>query len=106
METERKEITAVDLARHSKRHGRKATSQLLAILGRRRPHYELVISPGGQLMFARLLARMDELLNKIVMGKAEESERIEYGVSVEFLNLNTDIMVNYKKHSDKLKGVE
>jgi len=105
METVRNEITVEDLARHSRKHGRKATSQLLAILGRRRPHYELVNSPGGQLMFVRLLSRMDELLEKIVMNKADENERIEYAVSVDFLQHNTDMMINYKKHSDKLKGV-
>ena len=106
METVRNEITVEDLARHSQRHGRKATSQLLAILGRRRPHHELVTSPGGQLMFMRLLARMDELLDKIVANKADEDERIEYAVSVDFLKHNTDLMVNYKKHSDKLKGAK
>jgi hypothetical protein len=104
MEPVRNEITAEDLARHTARHGRKATSQLLNILGRRRPHYDLVMTPGGQLMFNRLIARMDELLAKIVDGVADEPDRIEYRVSVEFLQVNTDIIVNYKKHSDKLKG--
>jgi hypothetical protein len=105
MESERKEITASDLAAHSRRHGRKATSQLLEILGRRRPHYELVTSPGGQLMFSSLLVRMDELVEKIVGNKATEEERVEYKVSVDFLNYNADIMTKYEKHSNKLKGV-
>jgi len=106
METTRQnEITVEDLNRHRKKHGRKATAQLLGILGRRRPLYELVISPGGQLMFARLISRLDALLDKLVMGTASEEERIEYTVSVNFLSDNTDILVNYKKHSDKLKGV-
>jgi hypothetical protein len=104
MEPVRNEITAEDLARHTARHGRKATSQLLNILGRRRPHYDLVMSPGGQLMFNRLIARMDELLSKIVSDDANAYERTEYSISTEFLNTNTDIIVNYKKHSDKLKG--
>ena len=106
MEPERNEITAADLARHTQRHGRKATSQLLNILGKRRPHYDLVMSPGGQLMFIKLLARMDELLAKIVDGAAVESDRIEYRISVDFLKINTDIIINYKKHSDKLKGAK
>lgn len=105
METERKEITAQDLKEHTQRHGRKATSQLLAILGRRRPLYDLVKSSGGQLMFFNLLARMDELMENIVNNKATEEERIEYKISVDFLKHNTDIMVNYDKHHNKLKGV-
>jgi len=104
METERREITAQDLKEHSQRHGRKATSQLLAILGRRRPLHELVMSTGGQLMFFHLLARMDELMENIVSNEATEEERIEYKVSIDFLKHNTDIMVNYEKHHKKLKG--
>lgn len=105
MEREGTEITAEDLARHTRKHGRKATHTLLSILGRRRPHHELVKSPGGQMMFFHLMARMDDLLDKVVSNKATEVERIEYAISVDFLKHNTDMMVNYKKHGDKLKGV-
>lgn len=105
MERTGTEITAEDLARHSRKHGRKATHTLLSILGRRRPHFELVKSAGGQMMFFHLMARMDELLDKVVSNKASEEERMEYAISVDFLKHNTDMMVNYKKHGDKLKGV-
>ena len=105
MESERKEITIADLERHSQRHGKKATSQLLALLGRKRPLYELVMSKGGQIMFGYLLGRMDDLLNKIAENKADEQERLEYKVSVQFLQQMTSLIVTYKKYSDKLKGV-
>lgn len=105
MERTGTEITAEDLARHTRKHGRKATHTLLSILGRRRPHYELVKSAGGQMMFFHLMARMDELLDKVVSNNATEEERVEYAISVDFLKHNTDMMVNYKKHGDKLKGV-
>lgn len=106
MESERKEITVADLERHSRQHGKKATSQLLALLGRKRPLYELVISKGGQIMFAYLIGRMDELLNKIAENNANEQERLEYKVSVQFLQQTTSLIVTYKKYSDKLKGIK
>ena len=105
MESERKEITIADLERHSQRHGKKATSQLLALLGRKRPLYDLVLSKGGQIMFAYLIERLNELLTEIVNDTATKEERMEYKISVEFLQHTTSLVTTYKKYSDKLKGV-
>lgn len=98
------EITVGDLAQHSRNHGKKATSQLLKFLGMKRPLYDLVMSSGGKLMFTAIVSRLNDLLDKIVEGDITADERIEYKVGQEFLRHNVDILVNYKKHKDVLKG--
>lgn len=98
------EITIQDLQAHSRRFGKKATHKLLMLLGKRRPLYDLVMSEGGQLLFQRLIQRLDEILDKIVADTATEKEHVEYKVRLEFLRDATDNLVNYKKYRDMLKG--
>ena len=104
--TRQNEITVADLEHHSRRHGKKATSQLLAVLGRKRPLYDIVMSPGGQVLFSYLISDLDSLLDKIIDNKASEEDRLKYKVSVDFLRHATTIMKDYKRYSDKLKGVK
>ena len=106
METENREVTLADIQTHTKRHGRKATSQLLTLLGKRRPLYDIVMSKGGQRLFSVIIERLDELLDRIINNKATTEETIEYRVSVDFLNYSASILSNYEKHSNKLKGVK
>lgn len=106
MDSGRDEITTEDLARHTQKHGQKATSKLLSILGGKRPLYDIVMSPGGQLLFSRTLNRMNELLDMIVAEKATEKDLMEYRLKVEFLNDSVNMLKNYKKHKDMLKGVK
>ncbi len=106
MESVRDEVTLGDIEAHSKRHGRKATSQLLNLLGRKRPLYDIVMSKEGQVLFSSLIARLDELLEQIIDNKATDKESMEYRISVKFLREMAEILRNYKKHSDMLKGVK
>ncbi len=106
MESERQEVTLADIEAHTKHHGRKATAQLLSILGKKQPLYDIVMSKGGQMLFTVILERLDELIDKIVNNQATDEERIEYTVSIKFLNNSAAILSNYKKLSNKLKGVK
>ncbi len=105
MESERQEVTLGDIEEHSKRHGRKATSQLLSILGKKQPLYDIVMSKGGQMLFKNIIDQLNMLLDLIVDNKATDVEIMEYKVNADFLNHSAAILSNYKKLSNKLKGV-
>ncbi len=105
MDSERlEEITIADLETHAAKHGQKATSKVLSLLGQRKPLYDIVMSPGGQLLFAKHLNRMNELLDKLVNGKVTESQRLEYKIRLEFLQSSVKILKNYKRYKSVLKG--
>lgn len=104
MESMQDGVTLADLESHVARHGKKATSKLLELLGRRKPAYDIIMSPGGSTLFSRVIFRLDELLDLIIEEKASDKDLMEYKTKVEFLRYSTDILKNYEKYRKMLKG--
>ena len=105
MNFERDEITLADIENHIAKHGRKATTQILTILGQKRALYDAVMSEEGRIILRSVMGRMDELLEKIVNTTDDFEERIEYRILCKIMRGWAEELANYKKHSDKLKGV-
>lgn len=104
IDLDKEKLTLEDIANHSAKHGRKATATLLHILGRKRPYYDALMDEKCQLILHSVFLRMDELLEKIVVAKNSDEERIEYDILRKLANEWAQELVNYRKHKDKLKG--
>jgi len=98
------EVTLSDIQNHSKKHGQKATSRLLTILGQQKQLYDIVMSEGGQLLFRKVMMRMNELLDKTVLQNISDEELMEYKIMVDFINDSATILGNYQKCRKVLKG--
>jgi len=107
MNFERDEITLSDIENHIAKHGRKATTQLLTILGQKRVLYDAVMSSEGQVLLRYITNRMDELLETIINSGDDLTEyqlRVEYRVLSNLIRKWAEELATYKRNSDKLKG--
>ena len=96
-------INMDDLARHSKRTNKHATSKLLSILGRKKEYVDAINSELGLKLFEGITNRLDELFEKIAEETATSDEKMEFRVTRKLLQGWASEIHNYIKAKEKLQ---
>lgn len=96
------ELTPHDIEKFLKIHGKRGV-KTLSLLGRNHNVYEFASSEIGTTLLKNTMSQMEQLLNKIIDGKATPEETIEYRVRSEFFVQLTDKIDKYLGVRKKVK---
>lgn len=96
-------LSAADVGAFLQTHGTKGT-KTLSLLGRNQPAYEAVTSPVGQVILRKVMAQMENILEKITNLEDTAEERIEYKVLKSCFDDWVGIINTQQKAANKIKG--
>jgi len=97
------EITSASIDEFLRIHGKNGV-KTLSLLGRNHDLFEFASSDIGTKLLRGIMVKMEQLLEKIIDGKATAEETMEYGVNARFFNTVADKVSLYLKSQKKVAG--
>ena len=97
-------ITLEQMAAHTRRTNKAATSKLLSIIARKRKFVDQLNTELGQILFGKITTRLEELFEKIAEESADEKEKMEFRVTRKLIEGWSERMDEYVKSKNKMQG--